>query len=279
MPQVGHDRPSPVAVNAAQACVVVPVYRDRPEPTEILSLTQLAARLGGHQVALVAPAGLDVSAYRAILGDPVCHYFDASFFRSREHYNALMLSEPLYARFAGWEYVLIHQTDAFVFEDHLAEWCGRGLDYVAPPFWAQSGRRKDLGMVGVGNGGFSLRRVEACQQVLSRARRFPRRLRLLAPRSDARTLRRARRTGAPEDEWWGHHPRLAVATVDEALRFGFDTGLENLLDVYREVVPFGCHAVWNLLYIEGLRQGIWADRELRYQEVLHGILERSGNLG
>ena len=102
-------------------------------------------------------------------------------------YNKMMLSYDFYQLFRDSEYVLIYQTDAWVFQDNLAEWCSKGYDYVAAP-WIKRAvydypfikqymaclrayrarkhqfcRQRIYGKVG--NGGLSLRKVsssEAC---------------------------------------------------------------------------------------------------------------------
>jgi hypothetical protein len=262
-------------------CIVVPVYREQPEPFEVVSLTQLAWRLGEHPIELIAPAGLDLSPYQRLLGERRHHYFDPSFFTaradSRASYSALMVSDVFYGRFVQYEHVLVHQTDAFVFEDQLERWATRDFDYIGSPHWADWGARKDLGMIGVGNGGFSLRRVEPALRVLKDGRRFRNRIQLAIPRSHARALRRARNGALVEDYYWGHFSPIRVASIPEAIAFAFEMGLEQMADDYRDLIPFGCHAVWNLDYIADYRRGKPQHREPEYERVLYSILERSGN--
>lgn len=45
-----------------------------------------------------------------------------------------MLSAEFYERFLAWDYILLCQTDAFVFRDELADWCARGYDYIGAPW-------------------------------------------------------------------------------------------------------------------------------------------------
>ena len=264
------------------ACVVVPVYRPEPTAHELLSLTQLADKLGEHPIELVAPAGLDVGPYRRLVGERRSHSFNPRFFEaranSRASYSALMVSDGFYQHFKQYEHILIHQTDAFVFDDQLDQWSGRDFDYIGSPHWAEWGARKDLGMTGVGNGGFSLRRVEAFVRTLRDGRRPSRRLKLLVPRSPARALRRAQNGELVEDYYWGHFAPINVATIRDAIAFAFEMGLERMAEHYRDLVPFGCHAVWNLEYIHAFRNGVVPNREPEYEAVLYSLLKRSGNL-
>src|SRR5438105_15742078 len=118
----------------ADACILVPVYRETPKVWELLSLENLASKLGHREIRLVAPEGLDTGPYLHLLGDRPVHFFDRRFFASRDSYNALMVHEPLYRAADGFEFMLIHQTDAFVIEDQLDYWVGRGFDFIGAPF-------------------------------------------------------------------------------------------------------------------------------------------------
>jgi hypothetical protein len=63
---------------------------------------------------------------------------------------------------------LIHQLDAFVFEDQLDFWCSKDYDYIGAPWidatWIKKLKEKiswiDTCIYPVGNGGFSLRKVK-----------------------------------------------------------------------------------------------------------------------
>lgn len=98
-------------------------------------------------------------------------------------YNRMMLSEEFYASFPDTEYILICHTDAWIFRDELGDWCRRGYDCVAAPWlrrplydlplvkqymqWRERMKRRrgeasrQVLYGRVGNGGLSLRRVEA----------------------------------------------------------------------------------------------------------------------
>jgi hypothetical protein len=84
--------------------------------------------------------------------------------------------------------------------------------------------------------------------------------------------------GLNEDLFWSYHRSLRVAPVSDAIRFGFELGLEYLGAEYSEMVPFGCHSVTNLKQIARVRRGIHEGSAPAYDEVLYGILKRSGNL-
>jgi hypothetical protein len=251
---------------AAAACVLVPVYREVPEQFELLSMQQLVLKLGEREIRIVAPEGLSATHYLDILGDRPVHYFDRRFFASRETYNALMVYEPLYRVADGFQFVLVHQTDAFVFEDHLDHWtAATSFDYIGAPF---VGAAKTILREGA-NGGFSLRNVDAFLRVLTRRNS----LMFALPRSKERSLRRVRRGEMMEDNYWGSVVR--VASLDERIDFAFESGLETLGARYAAKPPFGCHRVWNLEYIDAIRHGVMPGREPLYENALATILERT----
>ncbi|RYD89321.1 MAG: hypothetical protein EOP54_25805, partial [Sphingobacteriales bacterium] len=167
--------------------VVIPFYKPGLSPNEMVSLQQCFKVLANHPIIAIKPEGLvlptDTDAFK--FKDVIS--FDNSFFKGIAGYNRLMLSAELYGAFLNYDYILIHQLDAFVFSDDLKEWCGKDIDYVGAPWIAPRRTRNKLPFLKaslryylyryvklkktglshfnqlenrVGNGGFSLRRVK-----------------------------------------------------------------------------------------------------------------------
>lgn len=113
--------------------VVVPLYRTALNPDEWLSLERCFAVLGGYPITFVIPEGLDMTP--VMMRFPSCRIesFDPSFFAGRYGYNHLMLSAEFYRRFLNWEYILIYQTDAFVFRDELRSGVPGDMIISVPP--------------------------------------------------------------------------------------------------------------------------------------------------
>lgn len=153
--------------------VVVPVYQP-PSALEAVAFRQCLRVLGGRwPIYLVSHQDADLAAYRTMAREAGIElhyrYFAAHYFASVAGYNRLMLSPAFYEQFAEYEYILIHQTDALVWRDELAEWCRRGYDYVgAPIHFRQSDGSMSPKVWGVGNGGLSLRRTQYCLNLLQR---------------------------------------------------------------------------------------------------------------
>lgn len=250
--------------NGHRVTVAVPVYRSRLTPEEEISWRHLSHFLGHRDVRLFLPEGLE-----SPLPGARQERFPARYFDSVRTYSRLLLSEAFYRRFEAAEYLLIYQLDALVFSDRLEPWCEAGYDYLGAPWWKDP-KRPERGFARVGNGGLSLRRVEACLEVLTSTTRPGWGLLAgsVAPdldtagglarwRRKGRVLREARR-GARwyaehyslnEDRFWSDrahllHPSFSTAPPREALAFSFEVAPEECYRRNRSRLPFGCHGWW-----------------------------------
>jgi hypothetical protein len=281
-----HASPSEEAsgtpIDTHSVAVVIPAYSPGVSETDRLSLRRCSEVLFPYPTILLASSDLDVSGHLELVPHARCRRLDGSWFTSRGRYNVLLLSDQFYGLFADFDFILIHQLDAYVFYDALNEWVARGYDYVGSPFWADYGQDKAGGLVGVGNGGFSLRKTAACRRILAQAatRRtggLARRmlLRWRSPYARLEDLREHERPG--EDLWWSDlAPRVGpfhIAPIEEAVYFAFEMGLDLLGDRYDRRLPFGCHAAWNLEMILRLQAGEPPHDD--YERSLQGLLERA----
>jgi hypothetical protein len=244
-------------MNRKTVAIVVPLSRqDSFSESEKISLTHLKHFLGGYDRFFVTPPGF--SEWLAAGGEAV-EEFDGSYFGSVAANKGLMLSAHFYERFRAYEFILIYHLDSLVFKDELMSWCSAGYDYIGPP-WIAGPDLPWLKSEGVGNGGFSLRNVDACLRVLTApGLRRPRRPKSVGdlPRWIWRQVRPARREGLSlqqcissgifEDRFWGRHAfrfdrGFRVAPVAEALRFAFEAHPATCFERNGRQLPFGCHA-------------------------------------
>jgi len=239
--------------------IVVPVYQTQLSEDEQLSLRQLREVLGHHPMVVVCPQQLK-------LPEPLRELsqirFSDEYFRSRQGYNQLMLSEAFYAAFSSSTYILIYQLDCLVFEDRLDFWCQKGFDYIGSP-WKHVNPQVQSA---VGNGGFSLRKIETCLEVIREGRlskawarnlRWPSRYQGNAVLDyPARLLRFFGRTNTSsyqianvtvnEDAFWSWHAQrfvhdFRIPEADEAAQFSVETDPEFWCQNQTKT-PFGCHA-------------------------------------
>jgi len=143
-----------------KVAIVVPTYKAKLSPEEEISLQHLLHFLGRYDKYLVIPKNFQIS-YPGF----TIKRFDDRFFKSAETYSALLMQEDFYQAFREYEYILIYQLDALIFSDQLLEWCDKGFDYIGAP-WFHCEITPHVKVPKVGNGGFSLRKVESFLRVL-----------------------------------------------------------------------------------------------------------------
>lgn len=121
----------------AFCCIVIPIYKEKPDKYEIRSIKQCLNVLRAYPIYLAVPSKLDTSCYERLLKDQQSnlHFerFANHFFEGINGYNRLMLNEEFYLKFLSYRYILIYQLDAYVFYDKLDYWCSKGLDYLGAP--------------------------------------------------------------------------------------------------------------------------------------------------
>lgn len=223
-----------------QVIICIPVYKKDLSPFEKASLKRLNQVLGKYPRSFVAPASLEFD-YQEYGEGITVERFPDYFFNNVTSYSALMLNAEFYQRFAQYKYMLIYQTDAFVFEDRLQEFCAMGYDYIgAPvsrfdPVWHAIDAR-------VGNGGLSLRKISAAIRMLKQWDVIM--------------------EGSPfsnlfmqwEDLFWGYCGRrkdlsFKVPDIKIAVEFAIQA---NVAHAHKRMqkgwCPFGCHGWYNLDY-------------------------------
>lgn len=234
------------------ATVLIPIYQREPTVLERISLDQTLRVLGKHPITFQAPIGLDVAWYENYCKGRAAVFFEHFKCESKDEFRRLMINPDFYKRFGNFEYLLICHLDAFVFRDQLLEFCQLGYDYIGAyiynPMWQQAAGSRWRRLTGsaapeyFGNGGFSLRRVEAFHRI---TRRFK-------PYIDlylwTRKLRHARFL---DDIFIALHlPRLSrkfsIAPASVAQKFGaaYEDWPEDQLPFTKlepSTLPFGIH--------------------------------------
>ncbi len=251
--------------------IAVPLYREELTSEEEISLRHLEHFLGKYDKYLITPKSL-----RAHRQGFEKKRFKNDFFKSTRTYSALLLSKEFYETFSDYSYVLIYQLDALVFSDQLLEWCDAGYDYVGAP-WLVGVNAPHVTAPTVGNGGFSLRKVESFLRVLNSTnycvepdiywenfcagkskhvrylnlpRRYLKRLKIFngVEWEAARWTKGGWSSHGPnEDLFWSYEavkydPKFRIAPVEEAVRFAFEVSPRECFEMSNHTLPFGCHA-------------------------------------
>lgn len=240
---------------------LVPIYKPEFTADEQVSLRHLKCHLGGFPKIAIQPVGLGVRLPGFDLRE-----FSAHHFASVGAYSKLLLTPAFYQTFSAYDYILIYQLDCLVFSGNLQTWCDMGYDYIGAPLFEKNHQPPRLSRVG--NGGLSLRRVQAFLDVLNSPRipswaatlstrlpdlnQFPLPARWL---KKMRVIRDAWRGvkwytqnySLNEDLFWSDrarlfHPGFKIAPLEDALRFAFDAHPRACFEQNGRQLPFGCHA-------------------------------------
>lgn len=215
-----------------KVAVLIPLYQTQLNPKEAISLQRCLHILGKHPIIFIAPASLNLSFLNSYGIQPNTIRFNDAYFKSPKTYNHLLTSSIFYEALTHFEYILIYQLDAYVFEDHLLEWCAKGYDYIGAPKLRKHHVENRTNCTPVlFNGGLSLRRVKPLLRYIKIYQFF----------FDAWL--------ANEDAMFSFAQKRAIPfrfllrlpTWKEALAFSIEQNPETSYQILGKL-PFGCHA-------------------------------------
>jgi hypothetical protein len=193
----------------------------------------------------VHPEGLDIGYYNERFPASVCQALPAVYFESHANYNQLCYEPWFYGLFQHFSHLLILQPDAIVVQPDLAQWCNSRFDYIGapeshtytydirgiPPF-DQLPSLAPIVLSGC-NGGLSLRRLSAIQNVLFEYKELA-------------TFFRSYGVGIGEDIFFSVVGRVAehfqVANEVTASRFAITDKFNEWMQFNKGQLPFGFHA-------------------------------------
>jgi len=251
-------------MNDNEVAILVPLsYQKDFSESEKLSLEHLEHYLPEYDKYFLAPPGINIT-YGQI---PVIQFHE-KYFGSIKAHSRFCLSLALYNRFSKYKYILMHHLDCLVFKNNLSKWCEKGHDFIGPP-WVKGPDNPGLQKEGVGNGGLSLRKVEAFQSLLSSDVKWKKVRTEMKNLTFAKSsIRRAfssmlgsMRIGQSVNDHIEHYvinnngkddiflykygktyyPDFQVASVEEALQFGFETNPRICYERNNRELPFGVH--------------------------------------
>lgn len=207
------------------AAVVIISYKQNLSEFEKISLSQALRIFEDYDKFLVIPDTLEY-AYKSDALKEI--RLEDKWFKDIHAYNMLMTRCDFYERFSEYEYILIHQLDAFVFFDKLKYFCDMDYDYIGAPWIDGSFYYKDINHMiwHVGNGGLSLRKVSGFLEILQANQG------LLI------------KNQMPEDLFFSvlDDDSFRVAPQETALEFAFEMNVRECYAKNGNKLPFGCHA-------------------------------------
>ena len=242
--------------------LIIPVYKPL-EVNDIKAIKQAVKMTPGVVKAFIMPDSLPVGGSFSEFSDFLIRRFGYHFFTSTTSYNRLMKDLGFYKSFRDYKYMLIHQTDAYLFKPELQHWCNKNYDYIGAP-WIRPRKilkakiyNKVIKVLpcifphrlknrirhynNVGNGGLSLRKIDTFITILESARSQP----VLNFYFEKQFSKRALYN---EDVFWSiEGPRLCEKFTkpswEEACYFSLERypsfAFNNIMNAQ---LPFGCHA-------------------------------------
>lgn len=254
-------------------CILIPLHRERLTNTERISLRQCAAVFAAYPIVLMGPEKNGFGEALAVIdrsSGVTVETFNDPHFDSIDSYSRLLLTRRFYERFSGYDYLLVHQPDAFAFRDEIPFWVSQGYSYLGPPWFENYGEGDaESGFIEYGgNGGFSLRHVRSFLNVFDRFRKIRNPSEMYRLIGDRRKTGRLKllprvilamtgmvkysealihRLGIYEDIFWSSvapavDPGFRVARFDVEIRFAFECQPSRLYEMNGRRLPFGCHA-------------------------------------
>ena len=235
----------------SKCVVVVPIYKIEFSHDEERCIQEYTEVLEGEKFIFICPTDLDRKYY--INKFPLFEYesFPNKYFKGIRGYNRLMLSEKFYARFSNYEYMLIAQPDAAIWrkENLISYFISLGNDYYGAPWlperriweWTfvfdkninkyhlRCAKKRGQGIV-MGNGGFSLRRINACKQLIHEHRW--RKIYWFAKRNEDIFFGLLGRDG-------NNKIGFKLADIETGKKFALEYNLKEYIE--KGEVPFGVH--------------------------------------
>lgn len=255
--------------------IVIPIYKSELSWVEKASLHQCIKILGQFPIKFVCPKNLEVTHYEEMLQDKTCNFsfekFDNKYFKSVADYSKLLLDKIFYQRFADYEFMLIYQLDAWVFENKLEYWCDKNYDYIGAPWFEglDEANGNSPMMPVAGNGGFSLRKIPSVLKVLSINYKEPQSFSqiynknkkknkfikllcyplylikyLFQPQHFSPVWKTTKMYEDYSISIYGPmvYDDFKTAPPEIALQFSFEAQPKRLYELNNKTLPFGCHA-------------------------------------
>lgn len=237
-------------------CVVIfPVYRSI-NKIEAAVFAQAIKMTQGCKHVFISPRSMKYDISFNEFKDIEKIVFDDNYFKNISGYNRLMLAKEFYRTFSDYDYMLIHQSDAYLFKPDLEYWINKKYDYIGAPwvkpgkillvdfyqkiidyvpfFFTPHARRRYTVRNNVGNGGLSLRKISSFIHVLDNV-----------PAETLNTYITSDEREYNEDVFWSLEApavyNMSIPEWKEALLFSFETDPEWSYNRIGKQLPFGCH--------------------------------------
>ena len=154
-------------MNKKLCVVVIPIHKENPSKYDLISFKQCFNILDRYDIKVVVPKGLNIEAYLKIISVLDVIEINPHWLSSIDKYNKLKLSNFFYDLFDDYKYLLTYELDAFIFKDNLEYWCLKGYDFIGAPWFYGHSEPSSTEIIGVGNSGFSLRKISSLKKAIN----------------------------------------------------------------------------------------------------------------
>lgn len=154
--------------------ITIPIHKDILSLNESISLKQCFSIFFNREIFLLAPVNLNIAQYVKLVPDINVIRVKSKWLSSIEMYNKFKLSNYFYSLFDSYEYILTYELDSFVFRDELDYWVEQGFDYIGAPWFEGWDKPNSTKLIGVGNSGFSLRKISTMKKAINEINFKPR---------------------------------------------------------------------------------------------------------
>lgn len=194
-------------------CVVILTHLDKLSGDDEKSFLRALKIFTKRDIKLVLPNSVNKSYYEQFKEDVEIVCVNDEWMSSYKNYNRMCCNKDFYNLFSDYDYILIYQTDCWVFEDKLDEFISLGYNWYGAA-WPHEGNK-------VGNGGFCLRKVQKMIDITSKY---------------------SNDEGINEDMWFclNHGNEMKICDLKTACNFS----LENIGNGYLRMIdtePMGLH--------------------------------------
>lgn len=192
-------------------CIIIPTHKEVLTGNDEKSFLQTLNIFKNKDIKLIIPNNISDNFY--IKYDIEIIKLSSEWFKSPSAYNAMCCEKEFYELFRDYKYVLICQTDAWVFKDNLDYFIGLDCDYYGAP-WPQNHNL-------IGNGGLSLRKTEKMIEICEKYT------------YDGRVN---------EDIWFSinHKTDMKICDIKTACNFSIETPSNSNLNMVDDY-PMGVH--------------------------------------
>lgn len=223
-----------------KCAVVIPIYKSEISDFEKRNFEISLRNLQRHDVYLLIPENLEIASFFQKFQSIKLAKFEDKEFSSISSYSRLMLSKRFFKYFNGYTHILINQLDAIVLKPELNYWINQPYDYIGAPWpggYELTIKTKKIPKLSgikckayIGNGGLSLRRIDACLKLFEEHRDI---------HDEWVNL------GHAEDLFFGFAGYLSrnfkLPNVFTAAHFSHETQADYLYQLIGEQLPFGAH--------------------------------------